>query len=36
MYISGLYYYIILEHKSNCILAIRDRFILILERISYK
>ena len=36
IYISGLYYYIILERKSNYILAIRDRFILILERISYK
>ena len=36
MYISGLYYYIILKHKSNYILAIRGRSMLILERVSYK
>ena len=36
IYISGLYYYIILKRKSNYILAIRDRFMLILKRIGYK
>ena len=36
MHISELYYYIILEYKSNYILAIRGRSILILERVSRK